>query len=198
MKRRRPRQRRAQLTVDAILDSVTRLLKRGGVKAVTTNRIAEVAGVSIGSVYQYFPDKQAIFDALHDRHVGQMGQLVEDKLAEHAGSSLDDLVRALVEATVAAHAVDPELHELLFSQVPHRAGEGHASPVAERRLQSVLRRALEARPARAPRELERTLFVLTHMIEALGHGAVLDRPARLSLAAARDEAVRAVLAYLHA
>ena len=153
--------------------------------------------MSIGSLYQYFPNKQAIFSAILARHVEQMGRMLEAKLVEHAGSSLDDLVRALVEAMVAAHAADPKLHRLLFSEVPHRADEG--SQVATR-LHFAFRRALESRAGegQSPRDIERTLFVLTHMVEALAHGAVLDRPPRLSLAAATEEAVRAVLAYLHA
>jgi hypothetical protein len=52
--RRRPTQRRAVETVEAVLDATVRLLKRGGTNGITTNRIAEVAGVSIGSLYQYF------------------------------------------------------------------------------------------------------------------------------------------------
>src|ERR1700735_4980491 len=96
--RRHPRQRRAHHTVEAVLDAVVRILKREGVKAVTTNRIAAVAGVSIGSVYQYFPDKRAIFVALHERHIQQIDRMVESKLFEHAVSSLDDLIRAMVEA----------------------------------------------------------------------------------------------------
>jgi DNA-binding transcriptional regulator YbjK len=59
--RRRPKQRRARQTVEAVLDAVAKVLKRDGVKAVTTNRIAEVAGVSIGSVYQYFPDTRDLY-----------------------------------------------------------------------------------------------------------------------------------------
>src|SRR5208282_3960199 len=96
--RRRPRQRRAHQTVEAVLDSVVRILKREGVDAVTTNRIAEVAGVSIGSVYQYFPDKRAIYVALHQRHVDQIDRIVESTLVDHAASSLDDFVRAMIDA----------------------------------------------------------------------------------------------------
>jgi len=66
-RRRQPQQNRARQTVEAVLDAVVRVLKREGVRAVTTNRIAEVAGVSIGSVYQYFPDKQAILVGLYQR-----------------------------------------------------------------------------------------------------------------------------------
>jgi AcrR family transcriptional regulator len=195
--RRLPRQKRAQETVDAVLDSVAKLLKRGGVQAVTTNRIAEVAGVSIGSLYQYFPNKEAIFSALHDRHIEAMGRIVEANLVRHAASSPDDLVRALVEAMIAAHTSDPELHELLFTQVPHGpAAGGRDLDVA---LQRTLRLAIDAQGrAKSPADRDRMLFALTHMVEALTHGAVLARPPRVSLAAATDESVRATLAYLHA
>ena len=57
------------MTVDAMLDAAVKLLKRGGASSITTNRIAETAGVSIGSVYQYFPNKNALFVALHERHI---------------------------------------------------------------------------------------------------------------------------------
>jgi AcrR family transcriptional regulator len=193
--RRQPKQRRSRQTVEAVLDAVIRILKREGIDGVTTNRIAEVAGVSIGSVYQYFPDKRAIFLALHDRHVDEIGRLIEARLVEHADSSLEDLVRALVEALVEAHASDPELHHLLTSEVPHGADGARALEV---RLRGVFRLAISSRSQepRAPRDLDRVLFVLPHMVEALSHGAALRRPPRLSLAAAKEESVRAVLAYL--
>lgn len=195
--RRQPKQRRAQQTVEAVLDAVTRVLKRGGVGAVTTNRIAEVAGVSIGSVYQYFPDKRAIFIALHERHVEQIGRLIESTLVAHATSPLAELMRALIEAMVEAHATDPELYDLLLTEVPHRADGARDF---EGRFRGVLRLALASRAHElaAPLKLDRTLFVLSHMIEALAHAAVLRRPPRLSLTAAKEEAVRAVLAYLRA
>jgi len=104
-----------------MLDAVIRLLKREGVAAITTNRIAEVAGVSIGSVYQYFPDKRAIFIVLHQRHIEQIDRLVEAKLFEHASSPLDTLMRAMIEAMVDAHTVDPELFEMMSTEVPERA-----------------------------------------------------------------------------
>lgn len=193
--RRHPRQGRARQTVEAILAAVSKLLKRHGVDAVTTNRIAEVAGVSIGSVYQYFRDKRAIFVALHQRHLEEIDRMVETKLIEHAASSLDDLVRAMVEAMIDAHAVDPQLYQLLFTEVPHRA-EGTLDFAV--RLHGAFRLAISsrARELKIRRDLDLVVFVVTHMVEALSHGAVLRRPPRVSLAAAKQEAVRAVLAYL--
>src|SRR5580693_6112323 len=117
--RRQPKQRRARETVDAILDAVVRLLKREGFDAVTTNRIAEVAGVSIGSVYQYFPDKRAIFVALHERHIEEIDRIVQARLVENAGAPLETMIRAMVEAMVDAHKPDPALYALMFSEVPH-------------------------------------------------------------------------------
>jgi AcrR family transcriptional regulator len=195
--RRRPKQRRSLQTVEAVLDAVVRLLKRGGSKAITTNRIAEVAGVSIGSVYQYFPDKRAIFTALHQRHVDQIDRLVQTKLVEHAASSIEELVRAMVEAMIEAHATDPELYELLTTEVPHRADGTRDFAV---RLHGAFLLAISSRAQelKKRRDLDKVVFVVTHMVEALSHGAVLRRPARMSLKDAKEEAVRAILAYLRA
>jgi AcrR family transcriptional regulator len=187
--RREPRQERARRTVEAMLDAATILVKRDGASAVTTNRIAEVAGVSIGSVYQYFPDKRAIFRALHDRHAEAVGRVVDRAIVDRA--SPEDMLRALVEALIEAHAADPAAHDLVSLEVPHGADGGRN---LEARLGAALRIALASRAGE--RDLDREIFVLTHMVEALAHGAVLGRPPRLSLAAAREEAVRAVLSYL--
>ena len=195
--RRQPVQRRARQTVEAVLNAVVRIVKREGIKAVTTNHVAEVAGVSIGSVYQYFPDKRAIFIALHRRHIEEIDRMVEARLMDHAESSLEELIRAMVEAMIEAHATDPKLYELLFSEVPHRE-EGTRDFAV--RLHGAFRLAISARAHELKRHpnLDKVVFVLTHMVESLSHGAVLRRPPGLSLAAAKEEAVRAVLAYLRA
>ena len=67
--RKRPRQQRSQATWAAILDAATQLFQRLGYAGTTTNRVAELAGVSIGSLYQYFPDKDALLLALAERHI---------------------------------------------------------------------------------------------------------------------------------
>ena len=196
-RRRLPVQRRARNTFDAVLDAVVRILKRQGVAAVTTNRIAEVAGVSIGSVYQYFPDKRAIFVALHERHVAAIDRLVEAQLLGHAASPPDAMLRFMIEAMVEAHQEDPQLYELLYTEVPHKADGTRDFTV---RLHGAFRLAIAARANElgTPRNLDTVVFVVTHMVEALSHGAVLRRPEGMSLADAKEEAVRAVLAYVHA
>lgn len=195
--RRQPQQRRARQTVEALLDAVIRILKRDGSPAVTTNRIAEVAGVSIGSVYQYFPHKRAIFEALHRRHLEQIDRLIQDTIVEHAESSLDELVRALIEAMVEAHLCDPELYALMYAEVPHRAG---GSQAFAQRLHGVFFLSIASRKHLLKRHTDpaKVAFVVANMVDALSHAAALQRPSGLSLASAKEEAIRAVLAYLHA
>ncbi len=193
--RRLPTQRRARQTVEAILDAVLRILKREGVAAVTTNRIAEVAGVSIGTLYQYFPDKTAIFAALHRRHVDQVDTLLQTALIAHASSSLEDLIRALIDTMVDAHTADPELHDLLMTQVPHRAGDTQDFAL---RLHPLFRVAIASKfdELKSSRDLDTAAFIVTHLVESLSHGAAFRRPSSLSLDDAKYEATLAVLAYL--
>lgn len=194
--RRQPKQGRARQTVEAVLDAVIRVLKREGFEAITTNRIAEVAGVSIGSVYQYFPDKHAMFAALHQRHIEEIDRMIATKLIDHAGAPLNALIRALVEGMIDAHSGDTELYGLLLTQVPHRAGGKQDFAV---RLHGAFRLAIAAgAPEVKKRDLDKVVFVVTHMVESLSHGAILRRPPGLSLEEAKEEIVRAVLAYLHA
>jgi len=193
--RRLPRQQRARLTVDAVLDATVLILKRDGFSQITTNRIAEVAGISIGSLYQYFPDKGAIFVALHQRHVEEVDRLIERTFRLHAGSSLEVLLRSFIAPMVDLHATDTEVHEMLMAQVPHRAAGATDLPT---RIHGALRSALSSRApdVEGPDNLDGVAFVTAHMIDSLSHGAALRRPASVSLADAKMEALQAVLAYL--
>jgi len=195
-KRRQPKQRRARQTVEAVLDAVIRIVKREDISAVTTNRIAEVAGVSIGSVYQYFPDKQSIFNALHRRHVDQVDRIIQTKLVEHAAAPLDDLMREMIEGMIEAHRSDPELYHLLATNVPHRPDGTTDFAV---RLHGVFRLALASRThqLKPAHDLDRVAFVVANLVDSLSHAALFRRPPRVSLGEAKSEALRAVLAYLH-
>lgn len=192
--RRVPMQERAQVTVEAMLDAAIKLLKRGGASSITTNRIAEIAGVSIGSVYQYFPNKQAIFIALHERHIRQVDKVLE-RCLEDGDATLEEFVGLLLQDMIKLHHADPELSELLRTEVPQSA-EG--TPGLSVRLYKPLRKALASRARELDRKgnLEMQTFFLSNMVEAFGHAIVLRRPAGVSIARAKAETLRAVLLYL--
>jgi AcrR family transcriptional regulator len=187
--RRAPKQERSRQTVEAVLEAVRRVLRRQGAEAITTNRVAEAAGVSIGSLYQYFPDKQAIFLALHDRHVDGVRHVMDRTMTDCTSASLEDFTRELVERLASLHAEDAELHEIVSVAVP--GGQGGF----KRALHSTFERVIEQERYTAD-EAERMLFVLPQMVEALVHGVALPKQA-LSRERAKDEAIRTVAVYLN-
>jgi AcrR family transcriptional regulator len=188
--RRAPRQERARHTVDAVLQAVERVLLREGADALTTNRIADVAGVSIGSVYQYFPDKRSIFTALHQRHAEQVRVVIEQTMAQHAGTSIEDFSCALVQALIDVHGADPRLHEITTEVVPE-------STLGFRRALQATFETVIATLDPKPRGSQ-MLAVLPYLVEALVHGGTAQRPPAVTPDDLKVEAVRAVRAYLGA
>lgn len=189
--RREPKQQRSRQTVDDLLEAVQVVVKRHGTQAITTNRIAEAAGVSVGSLYQYFPDKRAIFTALHDRHVDDVRQVMEQTVAGISGP-LEEFACELVHGLVQAHAKVADLHDVVSSAVP--ASALGFTTALHQTFGQVLSGAYEDRYS--PDETGRLLFVLPRLVESLVHGAVHDANA-LSRDAARNEAIRTVLVYVN-
>ncbi len=190
--RRQPKQERSRQTVEAVLEAVRRVLRRQGAEAITTNRVAEAAGVSIGSLYQYFPDKQAIFMALHDRHVDGVRDVMERTMTDCTSASLEDFTSELVERLATLHAEDAELHEIVSVAVP--AGQGGFKSALQATFERVISPTKQDRYT--PEEAERMLFVLPQMVEALVHGVALPKQA-ISRERAKDEAIRTVAVYLN-
>src|SRR5690242_14815475 len=111
-------QERSRATVDALVEATARILVREGFDKASTNRIAEVAGVSVGSLYQYFPGKDALVAAVNERHRQEITQLVRGELAKVARQPIEQGVRALVAAAIKSHRIDPKLHRVLAEQIP--------------------------------------------------------------------------------
>lgn len=127
--RKQPRQRRSAATVDAILTAAARVLAAESLAGFNTNRVATVAGVSVGSLYQYFPNKAALVAALIEREQAALAQAVEDCVRSHDGARLETTIAALVDiaiehqfgnATYAA-ALDHEERRLPLADVLNHA-----------------------------------------------------------------------------
>lgn len=116
--RKQPKQERAAETRQRILDAAAHVFAECGYAAGTTNRIAERAGVSIGSFYQYFPNKDAVLRALMDAHVDAGAALLAERLAAGLPQRLDDTLRLFVRATIDNHRDSPRLHRVLFEEAP--------------------------------------------------------------------------------
>jgi AcrR family transcriptional regulator len=194
--RREPAHERSRATVDAILDAAARLLLESGYEKATTNRVAELAGVSVGSLYQYFASKEAIVAELYARHADRMSAEIAAKLGEVIDEPLEHVARVLVRTMIDAHALEPELHRVLMEGAA-RAGEASRLRDVEHGLWKMARAYLELRRAEIrPENLDVAAFVLVQSVEALTHGAVLHRPELLKDPALVDEICELVLRYL--
>src|SRR5215469_12227539 len=111
-------QERSRLTVNALLAATTRVLIKEGYDRSSTNKIATVAGVSIGSLYQYFPSKEALVAAVSERHSHQVLQLMRSTLLKVAAEPVEVAAREFVSAAINAHRVNPKLHRVLAEEVP--------------------------------------------------------------------------------
>src|SRR5262245_1884739 len=111
--RRRPVQARSLATVDALLSAVAQILVAGEYERATTNHLARRAGVSVGSLYQYFPDKGALMKELLARHLQRRRAAIAEALAETSARSPAEAVRLLLRGVFEAHRVDPALYRAL-------------------------------------------------------------------------------------
>jgi AcrR family transcriptional regulator len=194
--RKLPSQHRSRATVEVILDAAARILVKGGYECFTTNRVAEAAGVSVGSLYQYFPNKEAVLGELMRRHVEALERRFAAILGDAAKRPLHETVRALVESNVRAHLVDPALHRVLSDEVPHQGDldwrQGFDTRCTER-----VRLVLEQRRSELQvGNLDVAVYLVTRAVETAVHDAVATRPNDLASGTLADELTRMIVGYL--
>ena len=198
--RKRPGQARSRDTVEAILRAAVELFSARGYAGTNTNDLADRAGVSVGSVYQYFPNKDAILTALVERHLQGVDAVLGTSLGELADPALPlrVAVRRLLERFQALHDHDPGLTRAVESQSGQIRRLPEAFSERERTYRAELERVLTARPDVRPGNhalMARLLFEIAETATAwLSHGgaAGFDRLEAL------DEATLAICRYVEA
>lgn len=196
--RRRPVQARSVATVDAIVQAAAQVFARHGYVAGTTNRIAARAGVSIGTLYQYFPNKDAILIALIERHIREGEAILAPllgALVTHPPAPRDALERVF-DALLDLHAREPELHRVLFEEAPrprrlldHLA---HQFDLASATLATYL----DSRPEITVPDTQLTAQLLIQTAEAITHGLVIHPRSSTSPNAYATETITMLERYL--
>lgn len=196
--RKKPTQARSRATVDAILTAAAQVLQVKGYAGATTDRIAERAGVSVGSLYQYFPNKDALLVALAERHIDAGFALVRELLANafREPSAIDVLLRRFVDAMVALHENEPDLHRILFEEAPLPSSVRRGLRKRENAFATEVSALLEAHPEVEMRESGVTAYVLVHTVDALVHNFVLHPPDEIRSEQLKDEIVLMLHRYL--
>lgn len=170
--KKRPRQGRSRAMVDALVEATARLLAAEGYGAATTKRIAAVAGVSVGSLYQYFPNKDALVYAVAQRHFDEvLAQLARVSLSP--GTPLPDIVRGFVKAMVASHRMDAGLHRALTEFLLRLGPESYAEQ--QQRAQAMVRGILELRRSEVVEaDLDVASWLLVTTAESAVHAALME------------------------
>lgn len=196
--RKQPRQERSRHTVAAILDAAAQVFADRGYANTSTNIIADRAGVSIGSLYQYFPSKDALLVALAERHVERTFSVILEEVRDKRAAPVPDLLRALVGALVRAHQIEPRLHRVLFE-------EAHVLDASfRRRLEELDTRAVqlardlidERRAELAVENPEMASFLVVQVLEGVTHLIAVRHPDVLGTPELREELVRLLYSYV--
>jgi AcrR family transcriptional regulator len=193
--RRRPSQRRSQVTVTAILDAAARVFEERGFAAGTTNRVAERAGVGVGSLYEYFPNKDALLVAVVERELERERSKLLAIL--EPGPDRRDLaaqLHAFALTVVELHAKRPALYRILFDQADHPPA-AHACVL---RFEEALAHALadslrRARPSL--RDPDTAAHLIVQTTESLAHRFVLRGIHELDRAGFVRELTRLLVGY---
>ena len=192
--RKQPKQRRATATVDAILEAAARILVESGYATASTNRIAERAGVGIGSLYEYFPGKEAVFAELRRR---EMARWYAKLRAGPTSGAPRDVIAHIVRTQIAYASANPRLYAALETEVPRAA-------VAD--VQGFIQDdffALSSAYLEANRDLLRPKAPISFVVEFLArwvsstvHGFAMHAPAALHAEHLEAELIDAVTRYL--
>ena len=185
---RLPKQDRSRSTVDSVIEATAQILSREGRERLTTNRVAEVAGVSIGTVYQYFGDKEALLAELGRRYEERFLERLVESLGRLGALPLREAVPAFVRFIAEMHAENPRLHNEIAPSVPSEQ---------RRTLSSFTRAYFEAhREELRPEDLDLAAYLAVETGEALVHGTALREPERLRDERFLEEVSELLLRYL--
>jgi AcrR family transcriptional regulator len=194
--RKRPQQRRSQATVDAILDAAAELFSGAGFAPASTNAIAGRAGVSIGSLYQYFPNKLALLEAVRERHVKGLWEEIGRACDDACSLPWPGALRHIVSRCGAYNRRHAALMVVLHQELPFHAPNAERMLLARSTLNQRLRNVFEAHRGSLKVSVDRAVF----LVPALGRGvfstAAIEQPQAVEGDRLVDEVVSILLGYL--
>jgi AcrR family transcriptional regulator len=194
--RNQPQQPRSRNTVAVILDAAIRVLERQGWDALTTSRVAEVAGVSVGTLYQYFAHRDAIVEALQQRELERAAAMLEQRLARTEPITDRELVRSIVVGLFDLYQAAPALHRVLAVE-GLRLSPPEQVLAFDQRSVARLKAALSLAGSRLrSTNFDAAAFVLYQSVRATMLAYFLDAPPGLSEALLVDELTELCVRYL--
>jgi len=194
--RKIPAQQRAKFTVNAIKEAAAHILTEHGYAKFTTNKVAERAGVSIGSIYQYFPSKESLIAAIKQDHFTELRLLMLNAYQTTLHQPLEEAARQFVLAAINGHLIAPELHRILSHDIPDL--DVKEDDNAEDSIRSLVIQLFEQRKSEIRDGINIVLAakMISKTVEHLAHEAVLFEPELFEIGDFSEELVAFVMAYL--
>lgn len=183
--------------METIFEATARIIERDGIAALNTNRIAERAGVSIGTLYEYFPNKDAILIAMARQRLAKDERLVRQALATAETEQDVSLARRAIHAMVGLRDRPKVRRAVIAVHLASGFGSEHARPVQEI-AELIVERNTRLLGDKAPQLDGASLFVLTRAVIGVIRAAFEERSLLPGTTSLEDELVRLVEAYLSA
>ena len=193
-----PSQERSKRTFEDIIQAAARILVKDGILAFSTNRVAEVSGVGVGSIYQYFRNKEEILEAIAQRHIDEIRDVLRARDAEEPRST--DALDRLIDGVMEAHLREPALHRAI-SEIP--AAPSHYPRIAREKrkfdleVDQFLRNKIAAvSGTKDRRKIASAALIIYSLVEGAIHRAIIDARGEYDRAVLTAELKRAVTLYL--
>ena len=193
--RKRPRQARSAATLDAIFEATIQVLLAGGARALTTTRVAERAGVSVGPMYQYFPHKQSLIHALNERYLEVLAEKVEVTCRAQAGRPVGEMLDALIETYWRAKTERADVTLALYRSVAELDNEALVETFSKR-VDAATVAMLETAPDATFRDLKMVNLTLLTVIFGAIRNAFERSLSPTAIEALRVELLAMCKAYL--
>lgn len=194
--RRTPTQERSRQKTELILEAAIRIIDQDGLAGLTTNRVAELAGVSIGTLYQYFPNKQAIVAALGRRELRSITATMIGLLEAPPGGAPADPARALIRAVFGAFGGRSAVHRVLLENELALRGFSQLDESPSVFAGLLADSGLPGPDGRRHRLSPVDAFVLTHAFTGVIRASVGERARHLSRASIEESLLRLVRGFV--
>ncbi len=194
--RKLPTQARAHATVEVILEAAARILVKHGFDGMTTNSVAERAGVSVGSLYQYFPNKESLVAELEHRHHAELRAAFDAVFRRVETLDTEAMVGVMIDAAIRVHMVNPELHRVLSDEIP-RIGPVPEFRAFEQEVHGKLKGLLDHRAHElAVPDTGLAAYLVIRTVEAAVHDTMIHKDAPVDAGLLGAELSRMITGYL--
>jgi len=195
--RKTPTQDRARFTITAIMEATAHILREEGHDQLNTNRVAARAGISIGSLYQYFPNKETLIAELRRQHFEEIREEMKKAYLLTENLSFEEASRLLIESSIKAHQIDPLLHQIISTQAPvlDLSEDDNSSYSVRKMIEQFLYAHKDS--LRPDLDIPLAANISYQLVESVTHAAVIDEPEMLNHPRFVDELLRMLMVYVH-